>query len=112
MADIPALVFDSGASQSRAPKLSVIVPAYNVNLFLDDCLDSIAKQTFADFEVILVNDGSTDETLTLLENAARHDSRLRVLSQFNCGAGAARNRGMSVARGERYIFIDPDDKYA
>ena len=50
--------------------------------------------------------------MAALENAARHDNRLRVLSQFNCGAGAARNRGMSVARGKRYIFIDPDDRYA
>lgn len=112
MADMPALVFDADASQSQAPKLSVIVPAYNVSSFLEECLESIAVQTFSDYEVILVNDGSTDETLAALENAARHDNRLRVLSQFNCGAGAARNRGMSVARGERYIFIDPDDKYA
>ena len=70
------------------------------------------QQSFKDFEVLLVNDGSTDGSLDLLEEVASRDSRVRVLSQFNCGAGSARNRGIELARGKRLIFIDPDDKFA
>lgn len=100
------------ACSDVAPSLSVIIPVYNVREYLEECLDSVLQQSFNDVEVLLVNDGSTDDSLDLLEEVASRDSRVRVLSQFNCGAGSARNRGIELARGKRIIFIDPDDKFA
>ncbi len=100
------------ACSDVAPSLSVIIPVYNVREYLEECLDSVLQQSFNDVEVLLVNDGSTDDSLDLIEKAASRDSRVRVLSQFNCGAGSARNRAIELARGKRLIFIDPDDKFA
>ena len=111
MASVDAL-FAPHACSDVAPFLSVVVPVYNVHEYLEECLDSVLQQSFKDFEVLLVNDGSTDGSLDLLEEVASRDSRVRVLSQFNCGAGSARNRGIELARGKRIIFIDPDDKFA
>lgn len=111
MADAPALVAPRGNDVAQ-PALTVISPVYNADAYLEECLDSIFGQTFSDFEVILVNDGSPDNSLELLEAAAARDGRVRVVSQFNCGAGAARNRGIELARGKRLIFIDPDDRFA
>lgn len=100
------------ACSDVAPSLSVIIPVYNVREYLEECLDSVLQQSFNDVEVLLVNDGSTDGSLDLLEEIASRDSRINVLSQFNCGAGSARNRAIELARGKRLIFIDPDDKFA
>lgn len=111
MASVDAL-FTPHAYADNSPFLSVVVPVYNVSKYLEECLDSVLQQSFKDFEVLLVNDGSTDGSLDLLEEVASRDSRVRVLSQFNCGAGSARNRGIELARGKRLIFIDPDDKFA
>lgn len=111
MASVDAL-FTPHAYADNSPFLSVVVPVYNVSEYLEECLDSVLQQSFKDFEVLLVNDGSTDGSLDLLEEVASRDSRVRVLSQFNCGAGSARNRGIELARGKRLIFIDPDDKFA
>lgn len=111
MASVEAL-FTPHAFSDNSPFLSVVVPVYNVSKYLEECLDSVLQQSFKDFEVLLVNDGSTDGSLDLLEEAASRDSRVRVLSQFNCGAGSARNRGIELARGKRLIFIDPDDIFA
>ncbi len=111
MASVDAL-FTPHAHSDNLPFLSVVVPVYNVSKYLEECLDSVLQQSFKDFEVLLVNDGSTDGSLDLLEAAASRDSRVRVLSQFNCGAGSARNRAIELARGKRLIFIDPDDKFA
>lgn len=112
MASAPALEMPMAVDGAESPQLSVVVPVYNVGDYLEECLASIAAQDFDDYEVILVNDGSTDNSLDLLEAAVAKDGRLRVVSQFNCGAGAARNRGIAMACGSRLIFIDPDDKYA
>lgn len=111
MATVDAL-FTPHAYSDNSPFLSVVVPVYNVSKYLEMCLDSVLQQSFNDFEVLLVNDGSTDDSLDLLEEVASRDSRVRVLSQFNCGAGSARNRGIELARGKRIIFIDPDDIFA
>lgn len=111
MASVDAL-FTPHACSDDSPFLSVVVPVYNVSKYLEECLDSVIQQSFKDFEVLLINDGSTDGSLDLLEEVASRDSRVRVWSQFNCGAGSARNRGIELASGKHLIFIDPDDIFA
>lgn len=91
------------------PFFSIIIPVYNVKPYLRGCLDSILAQTFTDWEVICVDDGSTDGCGEILEDYARRDPRLRVIHQENCGVEVARNIGYSYARGERIIFMDGDD---
>jgi glycosyltransferase involved in cell wall biosynthesis len=89
--------------------ISVIVPVYNSEKYLKQCLDSILNQTFKNFELILVDDGSTDESLKIIENYALRDERISVVKQTNMYAGAARNKGLSVAKGKYVIFLDSDD---
>lgn len=91
------------------PKVSVIVPVYNVNMYLRRCLDSILNQTFSDFELILVDDGSTDNSLEICEEYSKADKRIRVYSKVNEGVSVARNFGVSKAEGDYIIFIDSDD---
>lgn len=90
-------------------KLSVIIPVYNKEIFLDKCLNSLLKQTFTDFEIICVNDGSTDSSLKILQEYADRDSRIKIISQKNKGRSGARNTGIKNAGGEWITFIDPDD---
>lgn len=89
--------------------LSVIVPVHNGERYLEACLESILGQTWGDFELLCVDDGSTDGTLTLLERYAAQDERLRVIRREAEGAGAARNAGMAQAHGEYLFFLDADD---
>ena len=96
----------------QEPKVSVIMPVYNVEEYLPQCLDSLLAQTMGDFELICVDDGSTDSSPAILEEYARRDSRLRLLRQQNKGGGAARNLGMDNARGEYLIFLDSDDFFS
>uniref|UniRef100_A0AAU2JK26 Bifunctional glycosyltransferase family 2 protein/CDP-glycerol:glycerophosphate glycerophosphotransferase n=1 Tax=Streptomyces sp. NBC_00049 TaxID=2903617 RepID=A0AAU2JK26_9ACTN len=93
------------------PRLSIVVPVYNVELYLDECLESIAAQTFDDFEVILVDDGSTDTSAVIAKAFAAKDKRFRVVLQDNAGLGAARNVGARHAdKGSEYLaFVDSDD---
>lgn len=93
------------------PRLSIVVPVYNVELYLDECLESIAAQTFADFECILVDDGSTDTSAVIAKAFAARDKRFRVVMQENAGLGAARNVGARhAAEGSEYLaFVDSDD---
>lgn len=91
------------------PKVSVIVPVYNVEKYLRPCLDSIINQTLQDIEIICIDDGSTDCSLDILNEYARIDDRLKVITQRNLFAGVARNTGMEVAQGEYYVFLDADD---
>ncbi len=91
------------------PLLSVVVPVYNVAEYLPECLDSALGQTLANLEVIAVDDGSTDACPQILEEYARKDPRVRVLSQANSGQGVARNLGVAHARGEFLTFLDSDD---
>ena len=95
--------------QKALPKISVIVPVYNTARYLARCLDSIAAQTFADWECICVDDGSTDESGAMLDAYAAKDSRFVVLHQENGGVSRARNAGLDAARGEWIAFVDSDD---
>ena len=92
-----------------APEVSVVMPAYNVEAYIDECFESLRAQTFGDFEVILVNDGSTDGTARRCREWAERDPRVRFLDQENRGVSAARNRGIDEARGTYLAFVDPDD---
>jgi len=91
------------------PALTVVVAVYDVREYLTECFDSLAAQTFSDFEVIAVDDGSSDGSGAWLDERARVEPRLRVIHQRNRGLGAARNRGVKRARGEFLTFLDPDD---
>lgn len=91
------------------PKLSVIVPVYNVEQYIHKCVDSILSQTFADFELILVNDGSPDNCGKICDEYASKDNRVKVIHKKNGGVSEARNVGLDVATGEYISFIDPDD---
>lgn len=90
-------------------KVSVIVPVYNSELFINDCISSIRNQTLSNIQIILVDDGSTDNTLKLLKKYEAEDSRILVLEQENINAGAARNHGLEYAEGEYICFFDADD---
>ena len=96
----------------KAPLLSIIVPVYKVENYLPKCIDSILAQTFTDFELILVEDGSPDNCPALCDAAAAKDARIRVLHQKNGGLSAARNAGLDVARGAWIGFVDSDDYIA
>lgn len=89
--------------------ISVIVPVYNVEKYLHECLDSITNQTFSEIEIICINDGSTDKSLAILEEYKKIDDRMIVLTQDNLGASGARNTGLRIARGKYIYFIDSDD---
>lgn len=91
------------------PQVSIIIPIYNVEKYIAKCLDSIAKQNFADYELILINDGSTDDSLNICSTYAQKDSRIIVFSQKNQGVSTARNKGLDLARGKYIVFIDGDD---
>lgn len=93
------------------PKISIIIPVYNVEKYLCECLDSILNQTFQDFEIICVDDGSTDETLEILKNYKNKDERVFVLQQHHSGAAEARNNGIRLARGKYIQFLDSDDYF-
>ncbi len=94
------------------PKVSVIVPVYNMEKYVGECLDSILRQTLADIEVIAINDGSTDASLRILREYQERDQRIVVVDKKNEGVGAARNDGIRAAAGEYLAFMDPDDLYA
>jgi glycosyltransferase involved in cell wall biosynthesis len=91
------------------PKVSIIIPVYNVEKYLNKCLDSIINQTLNDIEIICINDGSTDKSLSILELFKSRDERIKVISQPNAGLSAARNKGMEAAQGEYICFVDSDD---
>ena len=90
-------------------KISVVLPVYNVANYLRKCLDSLVNQTFEDFEVICVNDGSTDLSLGILEGYALSDSRFKIISQENKGLSGARNTGIQHVQGNYVLFVDSDD---
>lgn len=90
-------------------KLSIIVPVYNTEPYLCECLDSIINQTIENTEIICVNDGSTDNSLEILERYAKMDSRIKIFTIENSGSSIARNYGMSHAKGEYVGFVDSDD---
>lgn len=89
--------------------VSIIVPAYNAEKILPKCLDSILSQTYKDFEVILINDGSKDRTGKVADGYAAKDNRIKVIHKTNGGVSSARNEGLKIATGEWVTFIDADD---
>lgn len=91
------------------PKVSVIIPVYNVEKYLKQCLDSVVNQTLQDIEIICVNDGSTDNSLKILEEYAQKDNRIIIISQENQGQSVARNIALEKATGEYVGFVDSDD---
>lgn len=91
------------------PKISVIIPAYQAEAFLEKCVRSVMAQDFTDWELILVDDGSSDGTAALCDRLAEEDGRIRVVHQANGGVSAARNRAMELAVGELLAFVDSDD---
>ena len=91
------------------PEISVIVPVYNVEPYLHRCVDSILAQTFTDFELILVDDGSPDGCPAICDEYAAKDCRVRVIHQENGGLSSARNAGLDIAAGNYFAFIDSDD---
>lgn len=92
-------------------EISIIVPVYNASRYLRECIESVLTQSFKDFELILVNDGSTDDSLDICKKYEKSDGRIIVVSQANAGVSKARNRGLDVARGEWITFADADDYY-
>lgn len=91
------------------PKISVIVPVYNVEKYLHECVDSILAQTFTDFELILINDGSQDNSGAICDGYASKDSRITVIHQENQGQAVARNNAIAIAKGDWIHFVDSDD---
>ena len=91
------------------PKLSIVVPVYNSEVYLQECLESIQGQEFRDFEVLCVDDASTDKSVEILDGYAKRDGRFRVLTQLHGGPGVARNHGMAEASGDYLYFMDSDD---
>ena len=89
--------------------ISVIIPVYNSAKYVDICLESVCNQTFDNLEIIIVNDGSTDQTNMILHSYREQDSRIQVIEQDNSGVAAARNKGMHVATGKYVMFLDSDD---
>lgn len=89
--------------------ISIIVPIYNVEKYVVGCLTSIQKQTYSDFEVICINDGSTDKSAELVQNFIKTDNRFHFFSQPNKGQACARNKGLEKATGELILFVDSDD---
>ena len=92
-------------------KVSVIIATYNTAEYIEECLDSVAEQTLKQIEIIIIDDGSTDNTQELLEKYIMKHENILVVSQNNTGAGLARNKGIELAKGEYMVFMDPDDKY-
>lgn len=94
------------------PRFSIIIPVYNIGLYLEECLQSVLKQNFNNYQLILVDDGSTDNSCIICNKYAASDSRLKIIHQKNQGASAARNAGIQHAEGEYIIFLDGDDYWS
>jgi len=93
----------------QTPRVSIIVPVYNVAPYLRQCMDSLINQTYRNIEIICVNDGATDESGAILAEYAAKDSTIKVISQKNAGLSAARNVGFSFATGDYVMYVDSDD---
>lgn len=98
--------------QKYEVKVSIIVPIYNSERYLKECLDSVRQQSIPDFEVILINDGSTDASLEIAAEFSKNDSRFTVITIDNSGPSIARNTGIDIASGEYIMFLDSDDMHA
>lgn len=93
------------------PKVSIVIPCYNVERYVRECMQSVVSQTLQDIEIICINDGSTDSTGAILREFARQDSRINLIEQQNIGAGGGRNIGLAKTKGEFIAFLDSDDRF-
>ena len=93
----------------NSPFFSVIVPVYNVEKYLPECIESVLNQSFGDFELILVDDGTKDNSGVICDEYAQKDARVKVIHQDNAGQAVARNTGTDIAQGEYIIYLDSDD---
>ncbi len=98
------------AEAKDLPKLSVVIPVYNVESYVEECMDSVIGQSYKNLEIICVNDGSTDKSGPIVEKYSEKDSRVTVINQNNSGVSEARNKGIDRASGEYITFVDPDDR--
>lgn len=103
---------DENGAGNNEPRISVIVPVYNVEAYLAQCINSIQNQTLREIEIILVDDGSSDNCPQICDKYAESDERIHVIHQENKGVSAARNAGLRLAQGEYIAFIDSDDRVA
>jgi len=94
---------------AKYPLISIIVPVYNAGRYLEKCVYSILKQTYVNFELLLIDDGSQDDSLSLCYKLEREDNRIQVHTQHNGGVSAARNKGLQFAQGKYIVFVDSDD---
>ena len=94
---------------TEEPLISIIIPVYNSGKYLSECLRSVVNQTYNNIEIILVNDGSTDNCQAIIYKFAAKDGRITPISQSNQGVQIARNNGVKIAKGEYIAFIDSDD---
>ncbi|MBR1424623.1 glycosyltransferase [bacterium] len=101
--------FNNSIKNTDSPKISVIIPVYNVEKYIAKCLDSIINQSFEDIEIICINDGSTDYSSKILDQYSKRDSRIKVINIEHQGVSVVRNTGIALARGEYISFIDADD---
>lgn len=93
----------------KKPQISIIIPVYNVEKYINRCIDSILNQTYKDYELILINDGSVDSSLEIIREYEKKHSFIKVVSTENCGPAITRNRGIDLAIGKYIMFIDSDD---
>ena len=89
--------------------VSILVPVYNSAPFLKQCVDSLTGQTYSDLQIVFINDGSTDDSLSIMQELARADRRIEIYSQPNSGVAATRNRLLDKVRGDFVLFVDSDD---
>ena len=89
--------------------VSVIIPIYNAEDYIEKCLNSIINQDYRSLEILVINDGSNDGSLEICKRIALHDERIQIISTENCGVSRARNKGLSLASGQYICFIDADD---
>lgn len=97
---------------TKYPKVSIVVPVYKTAVYLPDCVESILAQSFADFELLLIDDGSPDESGAICDGYARQDSRVHAIHKENGGVSSARNLGIELAKGKYIVFVDSDDHIA
>jgi len=97
--------------EETTAKVSVIMPVYNAEKFLKDSIESVLNQTWKDFEFIIINDGSTDKSLTIIESYAAKDRRIKIIDQKNYGVSVSRNNGIFSSKGKYIAFIDADDTW-
>ena len=91
------------------PLVSIVIPVYNLEEYIQSCIESLRRQTYQNLEIIVVNDGSTDNTLSTIKKLARNDGRIKCIDQKNQGVSVARNRGIEESRGDYFMFVDGDD---